>query len=152
VTRKPFAVIATACGLALVASVTGAAAPVALEYRVEKVVRSTPTDGTASVARAPAVEVAPGDELIYTIAFTNGGGETLPPRGVVVTNPLPAELEYVAGSASGADTEIAFSSDGGLTFAVSEAPASAYTTIRWTFLAELPPGATGEVSFHARVK
>jgi uncharacterized repeat protein (TIGR01451 family) len=152
VTSRRFAFIASACCLALAASATGAAATVALEYRVEKVVRSTAADGTESVDRAPAEAVAAGDELIYTIGFTNEGGETVEARGVVVTNPLPAELEYVAGSASGADTEVAFSSDGGLTFAVSDEPASACTTIRWTYLAELPPGATGEVSFHARVK
>jgi uncharacterized repeat protein (TIGR01451 family) len=157
VTRKPFAVIATACGLALVASVTGAAAPVALEYRVEKVVRSTPADGTASVARAPAVEVAPGDELVYTISFTNAGGETVPPRGVVVTNPLSAELDYLPGSASGADTEIAYSIDGGRTFLAGDAanggtPASPIGAIQWTYVLALEAGGRGEVSFRARVK
>jgi len=152
VTTRRLAFIATTCCLALVASVSGAAATVTLDYRVEKVVRSTAADGTESDDRAPAEEVARGDELIYTIAFTNNGAETVEARGVVVTNPLPAELDYVAGSAAGADTEVAFSSDGGLTFVVAEEPESAYTTLRWTYLAELPPGATGEVSFRARVK
>lgn len=44
----------------------------------------------------------PGDTIVYTISLTNSG--TAPATGVVITDPLPANLTYVAGSLKAAAT------------------------------------------------
>jgi uncharacterized repeat protein (TIGR01451 family) len=107
--------------------------------------------------------VVPGDELRYTITFTNDGGETVDAGSVVITNPLPDETEYLDGTAFGSGTDIVFSVDGE-NFAAPEAlsviqdgveaPASAkdYHSIRWAFRPALEPGETGNVSFSVRLK
>jgi uncharacterized repeat protein (TIGR01451 family) len=108
--------------------------------------------------------VIPGDELRYSVRFTNVGKEAVDARSVVITNPIPANTEYLEGSAVGDTTEIQFSVDKGTAFGAatgltiarnsSEAPANArdYTTIRWIYEPGLAPGETGLVSFNVRLK
>lgn len=140
-----------------------AAAAVTLVHTVEKVVEVTAEDGTVTTELLPADRVVPGDELRYTIVFTNDGDSAVDAGTIVITNPLPAELEYLPGTAFGAGTDIQFSVDGetfgtpdALTIVVdgveTQAPASAYTAIRWSFGPALAPGASGHVSFGARLE
>jgi uncharacterized repeat protein (TIGR01451 family) len=157
---------AVACALlALALHASASVAPeVTLDYEVQKVVQTGSTDPAAATLLVPADAVAPGDELVYTIAFTNEGASAVAARGVVITNPIPPELVFVAGSAAGDDTEISYSVDDGRTFAPPEgltvaadgiertAPASSYTTIRWVFTVPLEPGATSRVWFRARLE
>ncbi len=148
---------------ALLAASGAAAAAVALVHTVEKVVEVTAEDGTVTTELVAADSVVPGDELRYTIQFTNDGDSAVDAGTIVITNPLPAELEYLPGTAFGAGTDIQFSIDGetfaepdALTVVVdgveTKAPASAYTAIRWTFGPALEPGASGHVSFSARLE
>jgi len=65
-----------------------------------------------------ATKVVPGDEVVYTVTFENIGSE--PADDIVITNPLPAEMTYVEGSAFGPGSEIVFSTDGGKSFAPPE--------------------------------
>jgi hypothetical protein len=82
-----------------------------------------------------------------------------------VTDPIPADVTYVAGSVQGANTVATFSVDGGKTWGtpaaltVKNADGSSrgaqptdYTTIRWVIQGALTPGSKGSVSFHAVVK
>lgn len=53
---------------------------------------------TGSFKRASQETLSPGEELTYTIGLVNTGGST---ATVKVVDPIPAELEYVAGSVTG---------------------------------------------------
>ena len=150
----------TTLGLLLAAN---AAAQVTLSNSVKKVETVVNEDGQAERRLIDAVSVVSGDELRYTITFTNEGGEAVDAGSIVITNPIPEATEYLDGTAFGAGTDIVFSTDG-VSFASaaeliveqagSETPASAkdYKTIRWVFGPELEPGETGNVSFNVRLK
>ena len=109
----------------------------------------------------PAATVVPGDDVVYTITFTNTSGETA--DNIVITNPLAGELTYVDGSAFGPGTTIEFSVDGGLSYAVDSeltvtedgevrpARPEDFTHIRWVMQAELQAGAQGLARFRARL-
>ncbi len=140
-----------------------AAAQVTLSNSVKKVENLVDEDGRVERQLVDATRVVPGDELRYTITFTNNGGEVVDAGSVVITNPIPESTEYLDGTAFGAGTEIVFSTDGERFAAASElmvekdgsealASAKDYATIRWTFGPELKPGETGHVSFNVRLK
>lgn len=121
--------------------------------------------GKKVVKRVPAQSSAPGEVLIYTLSYKNTGDEKA--VDVKLDNPLPAGTRYVADSASGANSRISYSVDGGKTFAAPgelsversqggkvekvKASAADYTTIRW-LITEVKPGQSGEVSFRAQVQ
>lgn len=137
---------------------------VTLTNRVEKVERFKTPDGALESRLVPAEKVIPGDELRYTIVFENTGEQAVDAGSVVITNPLPANTEYLDGTAFGAGTDISFSTDGGQSFANPDellvladgvetlAQARDYTTIRWVFAPELAPGEKSHVSFNVRLK
>jgi uncharacterized repeat protein (TIGR01451 family) len=102
----------------------------------------------------------PGEEVVYTVAFTNVSGRAL--ADVRITTPIPAELSYTEGSATGPGAHALFSIDGGRTFgapaelpvsgsdgATQRAAAAQYTHIRWILPATLEAGAKGFVRFRA---
>ena len=139
-------------------------AEVQLATSVDRVVKVTTDDGEIETLLLDASAVRPGEELRYTIEFSNNSSEFIPPDVVVITNPIPETADYLAGTATGAGTEILFSVDGGSSFAPPEAltvvergvelPASEeyYTTIRWIFGRTLGPGESKVVSFDVRLK
>lgn len=105
--------------------------------------------------------VVPGDDVVYTITFTNISEESA--ENVVITNPISNNLTYVAGSAFGPGTVIEFSVDGGQTYGQpnelvvgtngGQRPAGAddFTHVRWTMESELAAGAQGLARFRARL-
>ena len=109
----------------------------------------------------PAETVVPGDDVVYTITFTNISDETA--ENVVITNPISQNLTYVAGSAFGPGTVIEFSVDGGRTFGDADelavrtdggqrpAGVEDFTHVRWTMADELAAGAQGMARFRARL-
>lgn len=117
--------------------------------------------GKRSTQLVDASKVVPGDEVIYTVTFSNIGDE--PAENVVITNPLPEQLTYVDGSAFGPGAEIVFSVDGGKTFGnradlvVTEdgvprsATADDFTHIRWVMANDIPAGSQGMPRFRARL-
>ncbi len=128
------------------------------EREVETVV-----NGKKEIRRAPVNKAVPGDEIIYTTTFRNLAGK--PVGDIVITNPVPNDSLYKADSASGANTVITFSADGGKQYAAPgqltvkakdgktrPAQPSDYTHIRWTYKGELGAGKSGEVSFRAFIK
>ncbi len=141
-----------------------ALARVELVNEVHKVQRFVDETGQVQRRLIAPDSVIPGDELRYSVRFTNIGNEVVDERSVVITNPIPVNTEYLEGSALGDTTEIQFSVDKGTAFATpaglmiarnsSEAPANArdYTTIRWIYEPGLAPGETGMVSFNVRLK
>ncbi len=105
--------------------------------------------------------VVPGDDVVYTITFTNISSEAA--ENIVITNPISENLTYVQGSAFGPGTVIEFSVDNGKSFAPPEkllvatngdsrpAQAEDFTHVRWTMQNELRAGAQGTARFKARL-
>ena len=153
------------------------AAPGLGEVRLDTVVHLVQTVvGEAGQIQHKMVDldlVAPGDELRYTIRFTNTGLVAVDGGAIVITNPLPDSTEYMHGSAGGGGTRILFATDGewpvdeGVESAAAFAPFAALVrnddgagrpaiapvvrAIRWIYEPPLPPGASGEVWFHVRL-
>lgn len=119
--------------------------------------------GEKVLVRQPAQLLKPGEIAIYTNSFTNGGKQQA--EKVVINNPVPANTEFLAGSATEAGFNLVFSVDKGKTFGKpseltlpdgkgGQRPAEPkeYTNLRWTMQAPLQPGATGVVEFRVRVR
>jgi uncharacterized repeat protein (TIGR01451 family) len=109
----------------------------------------------------PTDTVVPGDDVVYTITFTNISDESA--DNIVITNPISENLTYVQGSAFGPGTVIEFSVDDGQSFAAPDelrvgtngetrpAQAEDFTHVRWTMQNELEAGAQGMARFRARL-
>jgi uncharacterized repeat protein (TIGR01451 family) len=110
----------------------------------------------------PAGKVVPGNEIVWTITAKNSCDRAT--DRVVIGNPVPEHMSYVAGSAMGTGTDIAYSLDGkefksGAELQVRDADgtsraarADEYQAIRWTYQAAFPPGAVAFVRYRAVVK
>ncbi|HUP92612.1 MAG TPA: hypothetical protein VM074_10230 [Solimonas sp.] len=131
-----------------------------LVNQVYQEVTQTGADGRKEVRRVPAAKVVPGDEVLYVITYKNVGAK--PADDVVVANPLAPELQYKAGSATGANATAEVSVDGGKTFGelgqltVASADgkrraalAGDVTHVRWRLKSSIKPEQQGEVSFRA---
>ncbi len=88
----------------------------------------------------------PGTTLTYSIAYGNTGGapagDPASGSGLVITNILPSEITYVAGSATcSAQCLTLWSTDGGATFVAAEPrSAASVTALRWVILDPIPAG------------
>lgn len=118
-------------------------------------------DGKPERKSVPAATVVPGTEVFYVITYRNAGDQ--PADNIAITNPVPAELEYVAVLGPAPANQV--SVDGGrqygplasLTVTGADgksrpAQAADVTHVRWMLGAALPPGDGGKVSFKARLK
>jgi len=118
--------------------------------------RTVEEGGVKRTVLGPAGKVVPGQEVIYDLSFANPGSR--PAEKVVLTNPVPATLEYVSGD------EALVSVDGGKNFGAlttlkvanpdgtqRAAQPRDVTHVRWN-LATVAPGASGHVQFKARLK
>ena len=136
---------------------------VEIKITAEVEVKVKAPDGSEEVKRVPAAKVPPGTAVIYTLNAKNTGAK--PAGDVVMTDPIPAEMEYVDGSVSAQNARVTFSVDGGKSFAAKESlkvrgedgamraalPAD-FTHIRWRLEKPLTPGETRAVSFRAKVE
>ena len=136
---------------------------VEIKITAEVEVKVKAADGSEEVKRVPAAKVPPGTAVIYTLNAKNTSAK--PAGDVVMTDPIPAEMEYVDGSVSTQDARVTFSVDGGKSFAAKESlkvrgedgamraalPAD-FTHIRWQLEKPLAPGEARAVSFRARVE
>ena len=134
---------------------------------------SEPSPSDAPLAGSPAASSPPASsppgsgfaERLYTGRFRFGG--EVPARALRIVLPVPAGMHYLPGSATGPGVEIAYSVDGGRSFAAPEAlrvmsaapgallrtrraRAADYTHIQWLLAGEFVPGLAGLVSFRAR--
>lgn len=108
----------------------------------------------------PADKVVPGNQVVWTITARNVCGKSV--ADVVIANPVPEHMTFVASSATGAGTDIEYSLDG-KTFAaptaltVREGTANRaarpdeYRAVRWTYTSALPAGQTAFVRYRAVV-
>lgn len=120
-------------------------------------------EGKTVIERQPVTSAPPATMIIFSNVLTNTTPEAV--ADLVVTNPVPANMEYVSGSASGQETTITFSIDGGKTYdspryliitesdgTVRPAQPREYTNIRWQLNGSLEPGQKRSVEFRAMVK
>jgi uncharacterized repeat protein (TIGR01451 family) len=127
------------------------------EQIVEVATVSVDENGQEQVTYTLAEEVAPGDQVRYTINYTNAGNESA--SNVKLDMPVPAEVDFIEGSADATSAEISYSADNGETFAsrgtltVTEAgepqaaTAKDITHVRWTFTGDIAPGEAGNISY-----
>lgn len=138
-------------------------AQVRLDNTIKKVETFVNEAGDVERRLVDANSVVPGDELQYTVHFTNNGQESVDAGTIVITDAIPAHTEYLDGTAFGAGTEIWFSVDGEMFASPADlsvvkdgaemaAAAKDYRSIRWAFAPALEPGDSGYVSFNVRLK
>lgn len=110
----------------------------------------------------PAAKVVPGDEVVWTITAKNVCDKAA--DNIVIANPVPEQMQYVANSALGIGADIAYSVDG-KEFAEPAAlvihdangirraaAADDYRAVRWTYKSAFAPGAIAFVRYRAIVK
>jgi uncharacterized repeat protein (TIGR01451 family) len=107
-------------------------------------------------------KVVPGNEVVWTITARNVCDQAA--DNIVIANPVPEHMSYVAGTAMGTGADIAYSLDGKEFKRAAEltvldadgtaraAHANEYRAIRWTYKAAFAPGATAFVRYRAVVK
>ena len=155
---KIMAVAALMLGASLSSSAAFAAPGVQLTNTVMRNVEQKGADGRVTQSKVAATSVAPGEQVTYVIAYKNDAAK--PAERVVVTNPVPVNLEFVSAS-DGAEVSV----DGGKSYgalaslttrsasgAARAAQAADVTNVRWRIANAIAPGAAGEVSFQAKVK
>lgn len=120
-------------------------------------------NGKKELKRVKARSFEPGDTIFYTISYKNSGTEIV--TNAVIDDPVPKNTSYIQDSASGANSDITFSIDGGksykkplmLTYEFKggaekrNAKPEEYTNIRWT-IGKVLPGGSGQVEFRVKVK
>jgi uncharacterized repeat protein (TIGR01451 family) len=149
----------------LLTTLHAVAAPgdISFDSIAEVEVETVTEKGEKVMKRQPATVIVPGTIVIYSNKITNNGTETA--EGIVINNPVPEQMEYLAGSAVGTNTEITYSADGGNSFNNPEkltvknpggtmrpAEPREYTHIMWVLGTPLPPGGEDMVEFRTRVK
>ncbi len=95
-------------------------------------------------------EATSGDQAVVTITFTNVSGDGI--RDARISALIPPGFQYLDGSAQGPGAVLLFSVDGGERYATADelqAPAEAYTHIRWILPGPFDPGARGHVRYRA---
>lgn len=136
--------------------------PIKLEMLVQKEITVTDETGAKKVELVEPKLVVPGDEVIYTITYTNVGKESA--TSIVVTNRIPEHMTYVRDTAGGANASVLFSADGADFAARSlvrvrtpegngrPAEDQELTHIRWVVNADVLPGKGGTVAYRARLQ
>jgi uncharacterized repeat protein (TIGR01451 family) len=120
-------------------------------------------DGSKHTDLVPVDHVLPGTEVTWDVKYEIIGTGSV--TDTVITDPIPQNMVYVAGSAAGDNADITFSVDGGKTWGKPEtlqvkdadgtlrgALPKDYTAIRWILKSTLAPGAKGTVTFHATLQ
>lgn len=123
---------------------------------VEKV--KTQKNGKKVKSIEPAVQVVPGEEVIFVITYRNDGEK--PSTDVVITNPIPKHMTYKSASGDGKEvTQV--SVDGGKKFGQlknlkvktkkkeRQASLGDVTHVKWTLADALPPKKGGKVRLRA---
>lgn len=149
--------------LILAGNVSAQQGTIRLEHKAEQWESVTDDNGIEQTRLVEAARVLPGEEVLFTVTYTNIGDQAA--EDVTITNPVPDHMFYVDNSATGDNTSVTFSVDGGETFGApqdlqvtdalgAERPAIAkdYTHVRWVVASDVSAGASGTVQFSAVVE
>lgn len=119
-------------------------------------------DGNETRTYSLAEEIAPGDEVRYSLSYVNEADRAA--EAVSLVMPVPSELTYIEGSVGGTPSQVSYSADNGATFAERDAlvigqdetarlaSAEEITHIKWVFVEPIPVAASGTISFSATLK
>lgn len=157
------ALVALGLSLGSAAQAAPEAASMQLKTEAFREVEVTGKTGKKEKQLQAITRAVPGQEVVYVIAYRNAGAK--PADSVVVNNPVPKGLVYLAGSAQGAGARADVSVDGGKRYGALEtltvtgadgksraARAEDVTHVRWTLAAALKPGGEGKVTYRAVLK
>jgi len=136
-------------------------AEVSLTTEAFKIVPVQQADGTVVEEWQAPEKVVPGDKVGYRITYANTGNDAA--EAIVINNPVPQATTYIANSATGTDSVISYSVNGGKDFGKANeltitelgktraAKAEDYSHIRWQLKQPVEAGASGKVEFKVRV-
>jgi uncharacterized repeat protein (TIGR01451 family) len=140
-----------------------AATGIELRTVAETDVTVVDAEGKERTERVAAATVIPGDEVIYTVYYSNRSEEAA--DDVVITNPVPNHMIVREIDDGMRGALVTVSIDGGRHYDVPQnltvtdaagnvrrAEASDYTHVRWTLHEPLAPGDEGSVSFRAQLQ
>jgi len=128
---------------------------------VHELIEITDDQGKPQLKIVAPDEIIPGDRILFTTSFKNNGKEAS--DNVVITNPIPKYVRYLADSAKGEHCIITFSTDGRVwgdadTLKVRlkdgkfrAATAADYTHIRWKYNRALKPAEKKSISFETKL-
>jgi len=149
----------------LVLATTSMAAKKTMSLKVDaqEVIVVINNNGKKEIRYVPATTIVPKDIVRYTITYKNDNSEAA--DDVVITNPIPEHMRYIANSAtSSSQIEVTYSINKGKSYDSPEnlivvmengkkrkAIAGEYTDIQWHFKNSLPPGAKGTLEYKARL-
>ena len=134
-----------------------------LEHKAEQWESVTDDSGIQQTRLVEATNVLPGERVLFSVTYTNTGDQAA--EEVIITNPVPDHMVYVDNSATGDNTSVTFSVDGGDSFGApqdllvtdargTQRPATAkdYTHVRWLVESDIAAGASDTVQFTAMVE
>jgi uncharacterized repeat protein (TIGR01451 family) len=150
--------IALSLASVLATPVAVAANAVEIDSSALREVEQKTLDGSTSVALREIKSAQPGDRVRFVLRVHNGTAK--PADRIVVTNPVPSDVEFQAAS-PGAEVSV----DGGRTFGalaqltvkpLAGTPRAAQVTdvthVRWRLASSVAPGADSELFFAGRVR
>jgi uncharacterized repeat protein (TIGR01451 family) len=156
-------VLASSAGTLLYAQDVPGAGALELRTVVQRVTEVVDEAGVTRTELVPVQTAVPGDEVVYTVTFTNIGTQAA--DNIVITNPIPEHMRLVKDSAFAPGAAVVYSTDGGATYAAAEAlrivdaggnerlaSAEDYTHIRWAMNVPLEVGEQGFTRFRAVVR
>lgn len=133
------------------------------QQTVNKVVEIKNDDGSTEIRFEPASLVSPGERIVYSLNIENDGAESA--TDLVLTMPVPSEVEFVEGSADKKGTTVSYSTDGGETYSdrlelrvitvegrSRAAQSEDITHIRWELSGPIEAGGTDVLSFQGILK
>ena len=157
-TRPLIAVaLATTATLASAATQTG---PLEITSSMMVESRSAAADGTTRVSLVKPKSVAPGDHIVFVLAYHNVGRQPL--SNVVLANPLPRAIAFRSASPGSPAPEVSVDGQnyGALASLRVRAPDGStrpaspddVTHVRWRIASPLAAGSQGQFAFQAVLK
>jgi uncharacterized repeat protein (TIGR01451 family) len=156
-------VVILACCVLFALSANAKKSPISLITKSFQEVIEVDSSGNKVVKLVDAKKVLPGDVIVYKNSIENNSQK--PAKNMVLNNPVPEHMEYVANSAKCSDgCKILYSVDSGNSFAESSklmvkignkkrlALPKEYTNVRWILTTALNPNSMTDVSFKAKLK
>ena len=150
--------LAASVGATAFAQARPAGGNIELKNIAEVEVEVKAADGNIEKKRSPVQKAVPGTVVFYTSTFTNVSAK--PAGNISINNPIPANTTLVPASAYGEGMDIAYSADGGKTWAAADkvrlksadgkeraATISEFTHIKWRMRGDLLAGKQGEAGF-----
>jgi len=161
----------TVSGLAAGDKITGTATDATnntSEFGANATVADPPPNVALLNSVTPSGTQPPGTDLVYTVAFTNGGGQAA--QVFIVVDPIPTNTDFKLGSPStvlgttGMTVAVEYSNDNAATWTYTPVSGGggalagydrAVTDVRWRFtgnLSQTSPNNTGSVSLTSRIR